>query len=166
MVPETPSTDAAAWDSRSRSAAGAGGREWAAEPHGELRRVADAFTPGRALDLACGDGRNAAWQARRGWSVTALDFFAALELARLHAPEGVEWVHADVTTWQPDGEYDLITITYLQLPAPSGFMLVDADRGPPAARLRRDHDDVASARGGPAGRGSARAQPTPRRSPT
>lgn len=73
MVPERPSTDEAAWDSRYRSAAGAGGREWAAEPHGELRRVA----------------------------------------------EGVQWVHADVAAWRPDGEYDLITITYLQLPAPA-----------------------------------------------
>ncbi|WP_448006773.1 class I SAM-dependent methyltransferase [Agromyces bauzanensis] len=119
-MPETPSTDATVWDSRYRSAAEAGGREWAAEPHGELRRIAGDLTPGRALDLACGDGRNAAWLVRRGWSVTAVDFSAAaLELARSHAPEGVEWVHADVTTWQPDGEYDLITITYLQLPAPA-----------------------------------------------
>ncbi|GAA4378520.1 class I SAM-dependent methyltransferase [Agromyces bauzanensis] len=120
MVPTTPITDAAAWDSRYRNAAEAGRREWAAEPHGELRRVADALTPGRALDLACGDGRNAAWLSRRGWSVTAVDFSAeALELARSHAPEGVEWVHADVAAWRPDGEYDLITITYLQLPAPT-----------------------------------------------
>ncbi|WP_169053917.1 class I SAM-dependent methyltransferase [Agromyces sp. H66] len=117
---ETPSTDAAAWDARYRSAAEAGGREWAAEPHGELRRVAGALAPGRALDLACGDGRNAAWLARRGWSVTAVDFSAeALELARSHAPEGIDWVQADVTGWQPDGDYDLITITYLQLPAPA-----------------------------------------------
>jgi len=29
--------------------------------------------PGRALDLACGNGRHARWLARRGWSVTAVD---------------------------------------------------------------------------------------------
>ena len=33
---------------------------------GELRR-------GRALDLACGAGRNALWLAQRGWRVTAVD---------------------------------------------------------------------------------------------
>lgn len=120
MAPTTPGTDAEAWDSRYRSAAEAGGREWAVEPHGELRRIVGELTPGRALDLACGDGRNAAWLARRGWTVTAVDFSAeALQLARSHAPAGIEWVHADVTTWQPDGDVDLITITYLQLAAPT-----------------------------------------------
>ena len=28
---------------------------------------------GRALDLACGNGRHAVWLVRRGWSVTAVD---------------------------------------------------------------------------------------------
>ena len=30
--------------------------------------------PGRALDLAAGEGRNAVWLAERGWSVRAVDF--------------------------------------------------------------------------------------------
>jgi tellurite methyltransferase len=29
--------------------------------------------PGRALDLACGTGRNAVWLAEHGWQVTAVD---------------------------------------------------------------------------------------------
>jgi SAM-dependent methyltransferase len=29
--------------------------------------------PGRALDLACGKGRNASWLAEHGWQVTAVD---------------------------------------------------------------------------------------------
>jgi SAM-dependent methyltransferase len=29
--------------------------------------------PGRALDLACGTGRNAIWLAEHGWKVTAVD---------------------------------------------------------------------------------------------
>ena len=32
-----------------------------------------ALKPGRALDLACGSGRNALWLARQGWNVTAVD---------------------------------------------------------------------------------------------
>jgi SAM-dependent methyltransferase len=31
------------------------------------------LVPGRALDLACGAGRNALWLASRGWQVTAVD---------------------------------------------------------------------------------------------
>ncbi|HLJ50458.1 MAG TPA: methyltransferase domain-containing protein [Bryobacteraceae bacterium] len=34
--------------------------------------VAD-MAPGRALDIACGTGRNALWMAERGWNVTAVD---------------------------------------------------------------------------------------------
>lgn len=36
--------------------------------------------PGRALDLACGTGRNALWLAEQGWKVTAVDInVAAIE---------------------------------------------------------------------------------------
>jgi 2-polyprenyl-3-methyl-5-hydroxy-6-metoxy-1,4-benzoquinol methylase len=41
------------------------------------------LAPGRALDLACGEGRNALWLAGKGWQVTAVDFSAVgLEKAR------------------------------------------------------------------------------------
>jgi SAM-dependent methyltransferase len=110
--------DAEAWDSRYRAAADAGGRTWSVEPHRELQRIAGGLATGRALDLACGDGRNATWLARHGWSVTAVDFSAeALDLARSHAPEGVDWVLADVAAWEPAQRFDLIVVTYLQLPA-------------------------------------------------
>jgi len=35
------------------------------------------LTPGKALDLACGTGRNAIWLAEHGWDVTAVDGAAA-----------------------------------------------------------------------------------------
>ena len=39
--------------------------------------------PGRAVDLAAGEGRNAVWLASRGWDVTAVDFSrVALERGR------------------------------------------------------------------------------------
>ena len=42
--------------------------------------------PGRALDLACGAGRNAIWLAQRGWQVDAVDGAeAALTLLRANA---------------------------------------------------------------------------------
>ena len=77
--------------------------------------------PGRALDLACGAGRNAVWLAERGWRVTAVDFSdvglsMARELARARGVS-VEWIEADVLTWTPAaGAYDLVCVLYLQLP--------------------------------------------------
>jgi tellurite methyltransferase len=38
-----------------------------------LVQFASAQPPGRALDLACGPGRNAIFLARQGWPVTAVD---------------------------------------------------------------------------------------------
>lgn len=38
-----------------------------------LVETARILKPGRALDLACGTGRNAIWLAEHGWQVTAVD---------------------------------------------------------------------------------------------
>ena len=38
-----------------------------------LVEYAQKLPPGRALDLACGAGRNSIWLAQQGWSVTAVD---------------------------------------------------------------------------------------------
>jgi SAM-dependent methyltransferase len=38
-----------------------------------LVETAQKLKPGRALDLACGTGRNAVWLAEHGWRVTAVD---------------------------------------------------------------------------------------------
>ena len=38
-----------------------------------LVETARKLKPGRALDLACGAGRNAIWLAEHGWQVTAVD---------------------------------------------------------------------------------------------
>ena len=39
---------------------------WSAEPNRFLVAEVDTLPPGRALDLACGEGRNAVWLAERG----------------------------------------------------------------------------------------------------
>ncbi len=75
--------------------------------------------PGRALDLGCGSGGNAVWLAKRGWRVTGVDFSGvAIEKARMRAAESrvvVEFLVSDVTTYQPEERYDLITSFYIQL---------------------------------------------------
>ena len=107
--------DAKAWDERYAETE----LMWSVEPNQFVARECVDLAPGRALDLACGEGRNAIWLARRGWQVTATDFSAvALDKGRRLAGDlALDWVVADATTWQPDGTYDLTVLAYLQLPA-------------------------------------------------
>ena len=73
---------------------------WSAEPNRFLVAETAGLTPGRALDLACGEGRNAVWLARRGWQVTGVDYSeVAIEKARRLASArkaNVDWVVADL----------------------------------------------------------------------
>jgi 2-polyprenyl-3-methyl-5-hydroxy-6-metoxy-1,4-benzoquinol methylase len=53
------------------------------EPSALVRKVAASRQPGRALDIAMGQGRNAIWLARAGWSVSGYDISGeALRQAR------------------------------------------------------------------------------------
>jgi SAM-dependent methyltransferase len=95
---------------------------WTAQPNRFLVAEAEALPPGRALDVACGEGRNAVWLAERGWRVTGVDFSdvalaKGVQLAAARSVE-VDWVEADVRTWEPEpGTFDLVAVFYLQLPA-------------------------------------------------
>ncbi len=112
-------SSAADWDSRYR------GTElmWGAGPNMWVEQEIAGRAPGRALDLACGEGRNSIWLAANGWRVTGVDFSAAaLEkaeaLARGHRPPvTVDWKCADVTTFRSSTPVDLALLVYLQLPA-------------------------------------------------
>jgi SAM-dependent methyltransferase len=95
---------------------------WGAGPNRFLVAEVEGLPPGRALDLGCGEGRNAIWLAQRGWQVSGVDFSeAGLDKARHLAVErGVEvtWVRADLLDYQPDrGAFDLVIVMYIQLPA-------------------------------------------------
>jgi SAM-dependent methyltransferase len=113
--------DPEAWNERYRSAE----LVWGAEPNRFVAAVLGERAPaGRALDLACGEGRNAIWLARRGWAVTAVDWSeVALERGRKLAAEAgvaVEWIRADVTGWDAaPGAFALALVSYLQLPRPA-----------------------------------------------
>lgn len=95
---------------------------WGTEPN---RFVAEALgrrkPTGRALDLACGEGRNAIWLAKQGWKMSAIDYSdVAVDRGRqIAAAEGVdlEWICEDVTSaLLPSHAFDLIVISYLQVP--------------------------------------------------
>lgn len=91
---------------------------WSATPNQFVEEALSDRPPGRAVDLAAGEGRNALWLARNGWRVTAVDFAGVgLEKGRQVAGDlPVTWVCADVLTWEPDDAYDLAVVAYLQLP--------------------------------------------------
>lgn len=110
--------DATAWDRRYA------GSElvWSGEPNRTVASEVAGLPPGRALDLAAGEGRNAVWLAQQGWTVTAVDFSSAgLDKARRLAQQNavtLQTVRADVTVYRPEpGWYDLVVLIYLQLPA-------------------------------------------------
>lgn len=82
-----------------------------------VAEMASTLAPGRALDVACGAGRNAIYLARQGWQVTAIDgSSAALETLRQRAGAlSIETVLADLTRQAPAieaGAYDLIVDSY------------------------------------------------------
>jgi SAM-dependent methyltransferase len=95
---------------------------WKGDPNQFLPGEVEGLPVGTALDLACGEGRNAVWLATRGWEVTGVDFSeVGLAKARgLAGDSGVSgtWITADVTTWSPPAAgFDLVIVFYLQLPA-------------------------------------------------
>lgn len=103
---------------------------WSSAPNVFVEAELSGHPPGRALDLACGEGRNSLWLAARGWRVTAVDFSrVAIDKARtlesaVSVEHPVEWVCADVLTWSgldrlddQAGGWDVVLAAYLQLPA-------------------------------------------------
>ena len=79
------------------------------------------FAPCRALDAACGQGRNAVWLAEQGHTVIAVDLSdvavgQAETLARDHGVD-IEFIAADLLDWDAESrEFDLVVLSYLQLP--------------------------------------------------
>jgi 2-polyprenyl-3-methyl-5-hydroxy-6-metoxy-1,4-benzoquinol methylase len=95
---------------------------WSAKPNRFLvAEVAD-LVPGRALDLACGEGQNSRWLAELGWNVTGVDFSeVAIAKASQRAAEqkiDVEFLCADLLEYAPaPTTFDLVLVFYLQIPA-------------------------------------------------
>jgi SAM-dependent methyltransferase len=107
------------WDARYSGAE----YEWSMHPNQFVAAELDGVPPGRALDLAAGEGRNSVWLAERGWRVTAVDFSrVGLDKGRkLSAAHGVDdgqvdWIVADLSEYAPArSAYDLVLIAYLQV---------------------------------------------------
>lgn len=91
---------------------------WSTGPNELFAREIQNLKPGTALDVGCGEGRNALWLAEQGWQVTAIDFSdTAIDKARQIAKKRgvtVNWIIEDVATYPlTTGAYDLVAILYL-----------------------------------------------------
>jgi SAM-dependent methyltransferase len=98
------------------------GLVWSAKPNRFLVAEVGELPPGRALDLACGEGQNTVWLASRGWDAVGVDYSdVAIAKARERAArEGVdvEFVSADLLEYEPArGAFDLVILLYLHLPS-------------------------------------------------
>jgi SAM-dependent methyltransferase len=129
------------------------------EPDPTLVATIAGLVPGRALDLAAGDGRNAIRLARDGWSVTAVDFSSvAIERARRSATTAgvdVDWVQADLLEWRPPRRaFELVALVYLHLPEPERGAVYSAaaDAVAPGGRflvIGHDRANLLEGSGGP-----------------
>ena len=147
--------DATAWNERYAGA----DLIWTAEPNMFVVDEVAELPPARALDLACGEGRNAVWLASKGWETTGVDF-SAVGLAKgrhLADAVGVEvtWIEADATSWQPPASgFDLVILCYLQLDGPGRTAALEVAAratalGGHVLVVAHDRDNLARGVGGP-----------------
>ena len=149
--------DAARWDERY---AGAGDHMWSGDPNGSLVVELGDATPGRLLDIGCGEGADAVWLARRGWDVVAVDIscvaIGRARAAAARAGAAVEWRCADVLVAPPEPDaFDVVTIQYpallraagraavtglLRAVRPGGTLLVVGHLTDPEHARRHGHD--------------------------
>jgi SAM-dependent methyltransferase len=113
---------AAEWDARYRER---DGTMWSGRPNGRLVVEVAALTPGRALDVGCGEGADAIWLGQRGWTVTAIDIseVAICRARDASQPAGasVEWICGDaLETRFRARSFDLVSMQYPALPKVAG----------------------------------------------
>src|SRR5579871_2247393 len=113
---------AAEWDARYSER---GGSLWSGRPNGRLVAEITDLTPGKALDVGCGEGADGIWLAQHGWTVTAIDISdVAIGRARTAAERSrvaIEWVCGDaLLTPLPARSFDLLSLQYPALPKAAG----------------------------------------------
>lgn len=105
------------WDERFRTG------EYPSDPAPSpvLREYIDEMSTRRALDIACGTGRNAVFLAEQGYEVDALDqSVEGLRITRENAEkrgvaERINLIQTDVTQFEyPENHYDVVTISFFR----------------------------------------------------
>lgn len=151
--------DSSDWDARYAASE----LVWTSTPNVWVEQIAKDLPPGRAIDLAAGEGRNALWLAEQGWKACAIDFSpVAIERARGLAEERlgddaelITFAVGDLHRLRPERRaFDLVLLVYLHVSpedmwlimrtaseyvAPDGLLLV----------VGHHRDNLASGVGGP-----------------
>jgi SAM-dependent methyltransferase len=147
--------EAAEWDARYAEQP----LVWSAGPNACFADVVQGYEPGTALDVACGEGRNALWLAGRGWQVRALDFSAvAIDKGRKRSAAerlDIAWEVADVRSAELGSKaYDLTFVLFLHLPGPENRDVLtraaaSVRPGGHLVVLGHDRDNIEHGVGGP-----------------
>ena len=151
------------WEDRYGSA----GPIWSGRVNRVLADVCAALTPGRALDLGCGEGADAIWLAQHGWTVTGIDIAPAAIARATEAARAagltdrqVTFVAADLSTLADREQYDLITASFLHAPVelartdilrsaanhivPGGYLLVTSHASLPSSAAQPQQHQTAA----------------------
>lgn len=93
-------------------------RQWLnSEANGFLIEMVKGRKPGKALDVAMGEGRNSIWLAQQGWDVTGFDpADQAVAVARAKAHRLGLALRTEITTMEKfefgENQWDLIVLSY------------------------------------------------------
>ena len=87
------------------------------QPNALVARAAEGRSPGTALDICMGQGRNAVFLACKGWEVTGIDVsvegLAAARAQAAQAGVGLQALHQSDETFDfGERRWDLVTVTY------------------------------------------------------
>ncbi len=104
---------------------------WSPKPNRFLVAEVATLAPGRALDLACGEGQNAIWLATLGWEVTGVDYSeVAIAKAKARAERDAvraDFVCADLASYEPEAAaFDLVLVLYLHIPGAERHGVLDS----------------------------------------
>lgn len=152
-------TPAQQWEQRYASA----DKMWSNNPNAALVDATTALTPGRALDIGCGEGADVLWLASRGWTVEGLDISEtaikrALKEAHTRREPKASFHVGDLLDWSRglDPAFDLVTASFLHgfegqdrsallgraasLVLVGGHLLVISHAAPPPWSSHHGHD--------------------------
>lgn len=146
------------WNTRYAVAAASAASVWSLDPNVFVTEVVSPIGPGTAIDLGCGEGRNALWLAQRGWQVTGVDFSShGLESGRRRAEAlglEIDWELADASVWVSPDLVDLVVVAYLQLDSDQLAAAISCsaaalESGGRIVLVAHDVDNIARGVGGP-----------------
>ena len=95
-------------------------RVWSGKVNQTMAEVVAGLTPGRAVDLGCGEGGDVLWLAEQGWAAHGLDISAtavgrARDEAAARGLDGATFEAVDLDAWEPEADtLNLVTASFFQ----------------------------------------------------